>query len=50
MPAPNGSIRRWWWIAALSLSRKPDDLAAFCTKMIEEFAEGRHRQAPQPGA
>lgn len=23
-------------------SRKPDDLNAFCTKMIEEFAEGRH--------
>jgi protease I len=26
-------------------SRKPDDLPAFCSKMIEEFAEGRH--APQ---
>jgi protease I len=27
-------------------SRKPDDLPAFCAKMIEEFAEGRHaRQA-----
>jgi protease I len=25
-------------------SRKPDDLAAFCRKMIEEFAEGRHQQ------
>lgn len=24
-------------------SRKPDDLPAFCEKMIEEFAEGRHR-------
>jgi protease I len=23
-------------------SRKPDDLPAFCSKMIEEFAEGRH--------
>lgn len=23
-------------------SRKPDDLPAFCAKMIEEFAEGRH--------
>jgi protease I len=23
-------------------SRKPDDLAAFCAKMVEEFAEGRH--------
>jgi protease I len=23
-------------------SRKPDDLPAFCKKMIEEFAEGRH--------
>ncbi|HYH49399.1 MAG TPA: type 1 glutamine amidotransferase domain-containing protein [Acidimicrobiia bacterium] len=24
-------------------SRKPDDLPAFCRKMVEEFAEGRHR-------
>jgi protease I len=29
----------------LVTSRKPDDLPAFCEKMIEEFAEGRH-----PGA
>jgi protease I len=26
----------------LVTSRKPDDLPAFCSKMIEEFAEGRH--------
>ena len=26
----------------LVTSRKPDDLAAFCASMIEEFAEGRH--------
>ena len=26
----------------LVTSRKPDDLAAFCAKAIEEFAEGRH--------
>jgi protease I len=26
-------------------SRKPDDLPAFCAKAVEEFAEGRHRQA-----
>lgn len=26
----------------LVTSRKPDDLPAFCRKMIEEFAEGRH--------
>jgi protease I len=25
-------------------SRKPDDIPAFNQKMIEEFAEGRHRQ------
>ncbi|MDQ1506842.1 MAG: protease [Actinomycetota bacterium] len=25
-------------------SRKPDDLPAFCEKMIEEFAEGAHRR------
>jgi len=27
----------------LVTSRKPDDLPAFCKKMVEEFAEGRHR-------
>lgn len=26
----------------LVTSRKPDDLDAFCRKMVEEFAEGRH--------
>ncbi|PWC31332.1 type 1 glutamine amidotransferase domain-containing protein [Azospirillum sp. TSO35-2] len=26
----------------LVTSRKPDDIPAFCRKMIEEFAEGRH--------
>ena len=26
----------------LVTSRKPDDLKAFCSKIIEEFAEGRH--------
>jgi protease I len=26
----------------LVTSRRPDDLPAFCEKMIEEFAEGRH--------
>jgi deglycase len=25
-------------------SRKPDDLPAFCAKVVEELAEGRHRQ------
>jgi protease I len=28
----------------LVTSRKPDDIAAFNRKMIEEFAEGKHRQ------
>lgn len=27
-------------------SRKPDDLPAFCAKIVEEFAEGAHRVAP----
>ena len=27
----------------LITSRKPDDLMAFCTKMVKEFAEGKHR-------
>ena len=25
-------------------SRKPDDLPAFCDKMVEEIAEGRHEE------
>ena len=30
-------------------SRKPDDLPAFCPKIVEEFAEGQHeRQEPSP--
>ena len=28
----------------LVTSRKPDDLPAFCNKMVEEFAEGAHRR------
>jgi protease I len=31
----------------LVTSRKPDDLPAFCAKMVEEFAEGRHAVHPQ---
>jgi protease I len=31
-------------------SRKPDDLPAFCAKIVEEFAEGRHPVAPHAGA
>lgn len=30
----------------LVTSRNPDDLPAFCEKMIEEFAEGRHNDGP----
>jgi protease I len=29
-------------------SRKPDDLPAFCAKVVEEFCEGRHEDAPEP--
>ena len=29
----------------LVTSRKPDDLPAFCAKVVEEFAEGRHERA-----
>ncbi|HEX6388873.1 MAG TPA: DJ-1/PfpI family protein, partial [Solirubrobacteraceae bacterium] len=31
----------------LVTSRKPDDLEAFCAKMIEEFAEGEHKVHPE---
>ena len=30
--------------AGMVTSRKPDDLPAFCSKIVEEFAEGRHAQ------
>jgi protease I len=30
----------------LVTSRSPDDLPAFCTKIVEEFAEGKHKVAP----
>lgn len=31
----------------LVTSRKPDDLRAFCAKMVEEFAEGVHAEQRQ---
>jgi protease I len=31
----------------LVTSRNPDDLPAFCDKLVEEFAEGRHEVAPE---
>ncbi len=34
----------------LVTSRKPDDLPAFCAKLVEEFAEGRHEQHVGAGA
>jgi protease I len=34
----------------LVTSRKPDDLPAFCSKVVEEFVEGRHRQHVGAGA
>jgi protease I len=34
----------------LVTSRKPDDLPAFCAKLVEEFAEGRHEQHVEAGA
>jgi protease I len=32
----------------LTTSRKPDDIPAFNAKMIEEFSEGPHDDAPEP--
>jgi protease I len=34
----------------LVTSRNPDDLPAFCAKLVEEFAEGRHEQAVGSGS
>lgn len=34
----------------LVTSRNPDDIPAFCEKMIEEFAEGRHREQSEAAA
>ena len=34
--------------SGLTTSRKPDDIPAFNAKMIEEFAEGAHDDAPDP--
>jgi protease I len=34
--------------SGLTTSRKPDDIPAFNEKIIEEFAEGAHEDAPQP--
>jgi protease I len=31
-------------------SRDPDDLPAFCSKIVEEFAEGRHKRQASAGA
>jgi len=31
-------------------SRNPDDLPAFCAKIVEEFAEGRHERSPEGAA
>jgi protease I len=34
----------------LVTSRSPDDLPAFCEKIVEEFAEGRHERRMEPAA
>ena len=34
----------------LVTSRKPEDLPAFCAKVIEELAEGRHARQAEAGS
>jgi protease I len=34
----------------LTTSRNPDDLPAFCAKIVEEFCEGKHEQLAQAAA
>ena len=36
--------------AGLVTSRKPDDLPAFCDKLVEEICEGRHSEQAQQTA
>ncbi|HEX8858010.1 MAG TPA: type 1 glutamine amidotransferase domain-containing protein, partial [Actinomycetes bacterium] len=36
--------------AGLTSSRKPDDLPAFCAKIVEEFGEGVHREQAEKTA
>ena len=41
-PAATGSTRRSSSTRASYRAASPDDLPAFCAKIVEEFAEGRH--------